>query len=149
MNAVANATTQGGVGPLRITALRCGYALLVIGLGLTVWPDVVGLVEPSSLKSGVVRSMLAALSALALVGLFRPLRLLPILLFEVVWKAIWLLTVAWLLQASGRLDPAARETVWECLLAVVFLAVIPWDYVIGSVVCRPSTRLPARSVVAG
>ena len=48
---------------LRINVLRCGHALLVIGLGLTVWPEVSGLVEPFSLESGVVRFMLAALSA--------------------------------------------------------------------------------------
>ena len=104
----------------------------MIGLGLTVWPKVIGHVEPSSLMSGVVRSMLAAMSALAVVGLWRPLRMLPLLLFEVAWKAIWLVSVAWPLSASGRLDAAAQETVWECLLAVVFVAVIPWDYVFGA-----------------
>lgn len=80
-------------------------------MGVT-WPSVVGLVEPSSLKSGVVRSMLAALSALAVLGLFRPLRMLPLLLFEVAWNAFWLLTVAWPLQAAGKLDGPAQETVW-------------------------------------
>lgn len=132
----AQTVERGAIGPLRLTALRAGYALMVIGLGLTVWPKVIGLAEPSSLMSGVVRSMLAAMSALAVVGLWRPLRMLPLLLFEVAWKAIWLLSVAWPLSASGRMDAAVQETVWECLLAVVFLAVIPWDYVFGALLGR-------------
>lgn len=127
---------RGAIAPLHLTALRAGYALLVIGLGLTVWPKVIGHTEPSSLMSGVVRSMLAAMSALAVVGLWRPLRMLPLLLFEVAWKAIWLLSVAWPLSASGQMDAAAQETMWECLLAVVFVAVIPWDYVFGALLGR-------------
>lgn len=123
------ATNPGAISPMRLHALRAGYALLVIGLGLTVWPGVIAHAEPSILKSGVVRSMLAAMSALAVVGLWRPLRMVPLLLFEVAWKAIWLLSVASPLYASGRLDSAGRETAGECLLAVIFVVVIPWDYV--------------------
>ena len=120
------------IGRIRLAALRAGYAILVIGLGLTVWPRVMSLAQPSTLMAGVVRSMLAALSALAAVGLWRPLRMLPLLLFEVAW----LTTVALPLYASGRRDAAAQETVWECGLAVVFLFVIPWDYMVGDAARR-------------
>ena len=132
----AQTVKRRAIGPLRLAALRAGYALLVIGLGLTVWPKVIGHAEPSSLMSGVERSMLAAMSALAVVGIWHPLRMLPLLLFELTWKAIWLVSVAWPLSASGRMDAAAQETVWECLLAVVFVAVIPWDYVFGALLGR-------------
>ena len=84
--------------------------------------------------------MLAALSALAVLGLWRPLAMLPLLLFEVAWKAIWLVAVAGPLYAAHIADAATVETTWECLLGVVFLLVIPWDYV--------ASRLAAQPVVA-
>lgn len=137
MKLVAQALKPGAIGPLRLFALRAGYALLVVGLGLTVWPQVLGRAEPSSLMSGVVRSMLAALSALAVVGLWRPLTMLPLLLFEVLWKAIWLVSIAWPLHVSGRMNAAAQETAWECLLAAIFVVVIPWEHVLGVLLGRP------------
>lgn len=124
-------------GRLRLLALRGGYALLVVGLGLTVWPAVLGHAPPSTVSSGVVRAMLAALSALAVLGLWRPLAMLPLLLFEVAWKAIWLVAVAGPLYAAHTADAATVETTWECLLGVVFLLVIPWDYVASRLAARP------------
>ena len=131
---------QTGAAPVarwRVHALRAGYALLVVGLGLTVWPAVIRHATPMTLYSGVVRCMLGALSLLAVAGLFRPLKMLPLLLFEVAWKAIWLTSVAWPLYAGGRLDADYRETIGECLLAVVFVALIPWRYVVAAYVLPP------------
>ena len=138
MTASHPTTGAAPVGRWRVHALRAGYALLVVGLGLTVWPAVIRHATPLSLHSGVVRCMLGALSLLAVAGLFRPLKMLPLLLFEVAWKAIWLTSVALPLYVAGRLDADYRETVGECLLAVVFLALIPWPYVLASYL--PGTR---------
>lgn len=76
---------------LRLHALRAGYLLLVVGLGLTVWPGVIHHDRPWELMQGVVHCMLAALSALAILGLRYPLQMLPLLFFELAWKTIWLL----------------------------------------------------------
>jgi hypothetical protein len=35
------------------------------------------------------------------------------------------------------MDADTFETMWECLLAVVFVAVIPWSYVIRHYVLKP------------
>jgi hypothetical protein len=43
---------------------------------------------------GVVACLLTAMSLLAFLGLRYPVRTLPILLFEVAWKAIWIAAVA-------------------------------------------------------
>jgi len=113
----------------RLYALRCAYLLLVVGLGLTVWPGIVHHDKPWALMQGVVHCMLAALSALALLGLRHPLRMLPLLLFEVAWKTIWLSVVALPLWTSHRMDADTLETAYECLIAAVFVIIIPWRYV--------------------
>ena len=114
---------------LRLYALRAGYLLLAAGLGLTVWPGIVHHDAPWTLMQGVVRCMLGAMSALAVLGLRYPLKMLPLLLFEVAWKAIWLLVVALPAWSAGRMDSATAETAVECLMAAIFVAVIPWPYV--------------------
>ncbi|MDE2112423.1 MAG: hypothetical protein KGJ79_14865 [Alphaproteobacteria bacterium] len=115
--------------PMRLNLLRAGYLLLVVGLGLTVWPSILDMGKSWELMHGVVVAMLGAMSLLAVLGLRYPLQMLPLLFFEVAWKAIWLLRVALPLWTSHRLDAGASETAFECSLAVVFLVVIPWPYV--------------------
>jgi hypothetical protein len=113
----------------RLYALRLAYLILVVGLGLTVWPDVIHHDKPWALMQGVVHCMLAAIAALAILGLRYPLRMLPLLFFELAWKAIWLLAVALPLWSAHRMDADTLETANECLAVVVIVALIPWDYV--------------------
>lgn len=117
------------IAPWRLNLLRAGYLLLIVGLGPMVWPAIVHHSINWELMHGVVISMLGALSLLALLGLRYPLRMLPLLFWELAWKSIWLIAAARPLWSAHRLDAASAETASECLMAVVFLAVIPWDYV--------------------
>ena len=114
----------------RANLLRAGYLLLILGLGLTVWLAILDPTRGWAPDRGVIVAMLGALSLLALVGLRHPLRMLPLLFWEVAWKALWLLRVALPLWTSGRLDAAAAETAMECLMAVLIVLVIPWDHVL-------------------
>ncbi len=124
----------------RLYALRAGYLLLVVGLGLTIWPSLVHHDHPWLLPQGVVHAMLGALSALAILGLRYPLRMLPLLLFEVAWKAIWLVVIALPLWTAHQLDPATTETAFECLMAVIFLVLVPWRYVFSTYVMKRGDR---------
>jgi hypothetical protein len=125
---------MGEVSLFRLNLLRAGYLLLVVGLGLTVWPSILNLAKSWELMQGVVVAMLGAMGLLALLGLRYPLAMLPLLFFEVIWKAIWLLRVALPLWNSHRMDAATTETAYECLLAVIFLIIIPWPYVFANYV---------------
>src|SRR5690349_9526773 len=94
------------VSVLRLNLLRALYLLVVVGLGLTVWPQVFDPQRHWSLMGGVVQCMLAAFSALSILGLRYPLQMLPLLLWEVTWKVIWLSLVAYPLWSSGQMDAA-------------------------------------------
>ncbi len=80
--------------------------------------------EPWGLKQGTVACILIAMSVLALLGLRHPLRMLPILLFEVAWKLTWLAVVALPLLARGELQGATREQAGAVMWVVVVVAVI-------------------------
>ena len=112
----------------RLYALRGGYLLVGAGLAVTKWPLLVHH-EPWSPYEGVATAMLVALSVLALMGVRHPLRMLPVLLFEVAWKLVWYAVVAVPLWTSSTMDAANQAFAWECLLVVPLLAVIPWRYV--------------------
>lgn len=73
--------------------------------------------------------LITATSLLALLGVRYPVRLLPLLLFESAWKALWPLRVAVPQAADGGLDTATSDVVVSCSLVVVILAVIPWRHV--------------------
>jgi hypothetical protein len=117
------------VSMLRLYLLRASYLLLVVGLGLTIWPQILHHAPTWERLHSVAACLLGAMCLLSVLGLRYPLRMLPLLLFEVAWKAIWLSAVALPLWLAHRMDAATSETAIECLMAVVFLFVIPWGYV--------------------
>jgi hypothetical protein len=124
----------------RLHALRIGYLVLGGGLAMVKWPLFFHRDMPWTLTEGVVNCLLAALSLLALLGLRYPVQMLPVLLFECLWKVIWLSVVALPLWASHRVDPATRQTTYSVLVVVIIFAVIPWRYVYSQYVTRRGDR---------
>jgi hypothetical protein len=113
----------------RLYLLRALYLLVVVGLGIVVWPGVLHRATPWDLMEGVVQCMLAAFSALSLLGLRYPLQMLPLLLWELSWKTIWLGVVAYPLWSTGQMDPSTEQNAWACMIVVIFPFIIPWNYV--------------------
>lgn len=124
----------------RLNLLRAGYLFAALGIAVTIWPLILNHPPGWPLMNGVVACMMAAVSVLAALGLRYPLQMLPILLFELIWKAIWLISVALPLWSAGRMDPRTMTTVIECLLAVILIPLIPWDHVVRTYVTKPGTR---------
>jgi hypothetical protein len=123
----------------RLYAMRAGYLLIGAGLVLVKWPL---LIEAHTLPlyEGATVCLLSAMSVLALLGLRHPVRMLPVLVFESLWKLLWLGLVALPEAASGTLDAATREVVVNCSLVVVVLAVTPWRLVWRTYVATPGDR---------
>jgi len=139
MNANVAASAQG-VPTWRLHALRAMYALVVFGLATVVWPQFFHRTEPWPLAGGVKSCMLVAFSLLALVGLRHPLQMLPILLWELTWKTIWLGAIAAPLWLSGRMDEGTLGTAIECSLVVLVALAIPWRYVVDHYVRKQGDR---------
>jgi hypothetical protein len=119
------------VSTLRLYLLRAMYLFIAIGLALTKWPGILNPPANATHMGNVVGSMLGALSLLVLLGTRYPLKMLPLLFFEFLWKAIWVLAFALPLWSGGQLDPATRETLIACLIGLVLVPlVMPWGYVL-------------------
>ena len=125
----------------RLYLLRATYLLILVGLGLEVWPGLIHHETPWTLWHGVGASLLAAVTVLAALGIRYPLRMLPLLLFELIWKSIWLAAIALPLWSANRIDPATMETIRACALGlVIFPLAIPWPYVLARFVREPGDR---------
>lgn len=130
------------VSTLRLNLLRATYLLIAAGMGLQVWPLI--LRHPAGVEhmTGVVWSMLGAVTLLsALLGIRYPLGMLPLLFFELAWKTTWVLSFGLPLWSAGRLDAATAESLRACLLGVVLVPlVMPWGYVWARYAQAPGDR---------
>jgi hypothetical protein len=116
--------------------MRLGYALMAVGLAVVKWPLLPGAADVP-VMDGVVTCLLTAMSLMALIGLRHPARMQPILLFEVVWKTIWIAVVALPHIVAGDLDAATGDVLVNCSLVVVIAAVVPWRHVWNRYVRTP------------
>ena len=129
---------DGGVSLVRLYVLRAMYLLLVVGLGGMIVPEILG---HELTSRGVIPSLLGAVWLLAFIGLKYPLEMLPLLMFEFAWKAIW--TVAYGLPqwSAGQSPPTFAEDAFNIGFGVILVPlVIPWGYVWRNYVRRPGAR---------
>jgi hypothetical protein len=135
-----NTTPRGELSLRRLYVLRFGYLFMGGGLAVVKWPSFVAHHGSWPLMEGVVECMLLAMSILALLGLRYPVKMLPILLFESLWKLTWLAVVALPQLTGDGMDAATTEMFTSILFVVVILAVIPWGYVIRQYLTAPGDR---------
>jgi hypothetical protein len=122
----------------RLYVLRAMYLLLVIGGGIIFLPQLIGH-DPTA--RGVIPSMLAAIWVLACFGLRYPLQMLPILLFELVWKTIWLIDYGIPQWRAGVNTPVFKEDFKAIAFGpLILLLVIPWGYVFRHYLKKPGSR---------
>jgi hypothetical protein len=112
----------------RLNVMRFGYAFMGVGLAIVKWPVLIQNPQSLPVMEGVVACLLTAMSLLAFLGLRYPVRMLPMLLFEVIWKVIWIAAVAIPHLVSNDMNAATGEVLFSCSFIVIILAVIPWRY---------------------
>jgi hypothetical protein len=132
----ARSATAAQLSLWRVNLLRVGYLVMGGGLAVVKWPLLFDH-QPWGLEEGTVECMLVAMSVLALLGLRYPIRMLPILLFEVAWKLLWLGVVALPLRLDDNLVGATRDQAGAILWVVIVIVVIPWRYVLAEYVMAP------------
>ncbi|MEH7254591.1 hypothetical protein V7111_20995 [Neobacillus niacini] len=144
MNDSKKTAKMNEVSLFRLYLLRAQYLFIIVGLAIFRWPEVIQQVisqdKSWELKEGVVICMLTAFSALLILGLRYPLQMLPLLLWELVWKSIWLLIVALPLWTAGQMDESTWATAFNCLFVVTVPFVIPWRYVFAHYVKKRGDR---------
>ena len=121
----------GDVSIPRLYVLRAAYLLMAVGLAVMIGPLLIDAPTNVAHPRGVMWSLLGGVGLLALLGIRHPLRMLPLLIFELVWKALWLVAIWLPMWRAGTLGPAERASFVDCVFGVVLvLVVVPWPYFI-------------------
>jgi hypothetical protein len=118
---------------IRATALAGAIALGSDNLPALIWPDPMG--------RGMITAILGGLWVMCLIAIRYPLKMVPILLFEFVWKLIWLLRFGLPQWLAGGGSPRLGQDLLDIgLFPLVLLLVIPWGYVWRHYVKAPAER---------
>jgi hypothetical protein len=118
-----------GVYRIKIYLLRLLYLLMFLVLGYDVWTHIFTHDGPWNSDEAVAWSVFAGFSLLAVVGIIRPLRMLPLVLLEIVYKLLWLVLVAFPLWSQDRLAGSpVEERTYAFLWVVLPIIAMPWRY---------------------
>ena len=129
------------VSTFRLYLLRAMYGFMFVGLAIFKWPEILNPPPGISNMGSVVRSVLGAISLLAALGIRYPVKMLPLLFFELLWKVMWVLGWGLPLWYTQQLGPDAQESLINCLVGVVLVPLaIPWGYVFKQYVKAPGDR---------
>ena len=137
---LASSTTTPEVSLFRLYTLRVAYFVMAAGLGVYIWPLVIHHTNGLAITKGAQLALLAGLGATAALGLRYPVKMLPILLFEMVWKAIYLIAFALPLWSARQINEAVAEDIKAVLMVVIFIPLIPWRYLFAQYVMKRGDR---------
>ena len=129
---------ENEVSLVRLYVLRAMFLLFAVA-GFFVHPP--WLIDPDPTARGMLDSMLAGLWVSSFFGLRYPLQMLPVFLFEFVWKTVWLVAFGLPQWLAGTGSPRLQEDI--VLIGagpVVFGLIIPWGYVWRHYFKEPAER---------
>ena len=130
-----NVERYEGVRPIYIYLLRTIFLLIFLFVGYDSWSALIQHEGEWNPMRAAALSMFAAYSLLSILGVFRPLKMLPIIIFVIVYKCIWLLFVAYPLWASGQLAGSPAEGMTKVFMWVpLAIVAVPWKYVLDTYV---------------
>jgi hypothetical protein len=120
-----------GVRPINICLLRLVYLLMCGMMARTAWASILGHEGAWEPYRAMATCVWAAYGTLSLLGLLHPLKMLPVVLFMLFYKSLWLAIVAYPLLRSGTLAGSSAEELTSIFLAApVFALCVPWGYVV-------------------
>jgi hypothetical protein len=119
-----------GVHRIKIYLLRLLFVLMFLFLGRDAWTHVLDHQGAWDPDQAVAWCVWASFSLLALLGIFRPLKMLPLVMLEIAYKVLWLIVVAYPLWSEHQLadSPRAEHLTYVFLLVVLPIVAMPWKY---------------------
>jgi hypothetical protein len=120
-----------GVRPFQVYFLRLLFLLMFLFVGYDSWSAIVSHQGPWDPMKAAALCMFASYSLLSILGVFYPLRMLPIVLFMILYKSTWLIVVAYPLWSANQLAGSPAEGMAKIFRWVALVIVMmPWRYVL-------------------
>jgi hypothetical protein len=124
-----------GVRPINIYLLRLIYFLMLVFVGSDSWTSIITHQGPWDHVRAVAFCVWASYSTLSVLGLIHPLRMLPLMIFMIGYKVLWLIVVAYpLWRANALAGSPAEEMTYVFLWVPLPIIAVPWKYVLQNYV---------------
>lgn len=118
-----------GVPPINIYLLKLLYTLMFLFLSYSSWTHILNHKGNWDGKDAIAWCLWLAYGAISWIGIFNPLKMLPIVLLEIVYKTAWLFVVAYPLWAKNELTGSPAEgTANVFMLVILPIVAMPWRY---------------------
>jgi hypothetical protein len=118
-----------GVPPINIYLLKLLFTLMFLFLTYDSWTHILHHTGPWDPANSAAWFMWGSCSVISFIGIRRPLKMLPIVLFEIVYKTAWLIVVAYPLYQRNELTGSpAEEMAHNFMLVVLPIVAMPWRY---------------------
>lgn len=124
------AAKYDGVRPFHVFMLRLFYFLAAFFVATWAWRTLLTHEGPWEQYRSVMICVWAAYPTLMAIGLIHPVRMLPIMLFTVFYKALWLGIVAYPMYKAGTLTPSALQMAKDFGLLPIAIIAVPWGYAV-------------------
>ncbi len=125
----------------RLHLLRAFYLLVTVGLAINFGPSMFQHSDLWAQRKGETAALLSGLAILSIWGLRYPLQMLPLLIFELIWKTVWLAAIAYPLWLNDAITPAVQGTAEACLMGLVLTPlVLPWRHIRHHYFRKPAER---------
>jgi hypothetical protein len=132
-----------GVQRINIYLLRLVFVLMFFVLGKDSWTHILSHWGSWDPRDAMAWCIWAGFATLAGLGIFRPLKMLPILLLEIFYKVLWLIVVAYPLWSADTLAGSSAEDTTSAFLWVLLpIVAVPWGYVFGNYFYGPKQSAP-------
>lgn len=126
-----------GVRPIQVFFLRLLYALMAVFVATDAWKTILTHSGPWDPLRAVAICVWATYPLLSLLGLVHPLRMLPLVLFMISYKLLWLIVVALPLWRAHALVGSPSAEMASVFSGIWFpILIVPWGYVFRTFVVR-------------
>jgi hypothetical protein len=138
---VSSESAEAETGEVSLWRLYVIRAVGLLGVYGLIGP-VTRLFDHAPTERGMLTAMLSGLWVLAFLVIRYPLKLLPIMLFEFIWKTLWLIAFGLPQWWSGVGSPRLSQDLFDIGFVgpVLFGLAIPWVYVWRHYIVEPSER---------
>lgn len=124
-----NRVRYDGVRPINIYLLRALFLLVIAFVATDAWSTILKHEGPWDHVRAAAWCMWAAFATLCVFAFIDPLRWLPLVLFEIFYKLIWLAIVAYPLWSTGTLAGSPAEEMTKAFIWVLLpMIAMPWGY---------------------
>ncbi len=124
-----------GVRRINIYLLRLLYGLMLLFLGIDAWTHILTFKGSWDPVEAAAWCVWASYSALSILGMIHPLKMLPLVLLEISYKVLWLVVVAYPLWSTNQLTGSpAEEMAYAFSWVALAIIAVPWKYAFKSYV---------------